>query len=52
MASITALAEYPGRVEKLFLNNEISAQGVYGVNLYALNIPITIMVDDWLPLQQ
>lgn len=50
LSGITALAEYPGRIEKSFLNKEISAAGVYGVQMYALGAPITVMVDDQLPL--
>ena len=51
MTALSALAEYPRRVENLFLNRELSKTGVYAVNLYALNVPITIQVDDWLPLR-
>jgi hypothetical protein len=50
LSSITALAEYPGRIEGSFLNKEISAAGVYGIQMYALGVPITVMVDDHLPL--
>ena len=52
MASIAALAEYPGRVEKLFLNKEASANGVYALNLWALNVPITVMVDENVPFRR
>lgn len=51
MASIAAYAEYPGRVENLFLNKEASKTGLYAVNLWALNVPLTIMVDDDVPLR-
>ena len=51
MASIAAYAEYPGRVENLFFNREASFNGVYAVNLWALNVPVTIMVDDDVPLR-
>ena len=50
MAAITSMAEYEGRVENLFLNKEKSASGIYAVQLWALNVPITIIVDDYLPL--
>jgi calpain-15 len=50
LSSITALAEYPGRIESTFLNKELSAAGVYGVQMYALGVPVTVMVDDYLPL--
>ena len=44
------MAEYPGLIESTFLNKEISAAGVYGVQMYALGVPVTVMVDDYLPL--
>jgi hypothetical protein len=50
LSSITALAEYPGRIESTFLNKELSAAGVYGIQMYALGVPVTVMVDDYLPL--
>ena len=31
MASITAMAEYEGRIENMFLNKEKSASGIYAV---------------------
>ena len=41
VSAISALAEYPGRIEKLFLNNrnEVSRTGIYGVNIYTLGMP-------------
>jgi hypothetical protein len=42
MASMTALAEYPGRIEKMYLNKTISKAGIYGIQMYALGCPITI----------
>jgi calpain-15 len=50
LSSITALAEYPGRIESAFLNKTLSQAGVYGVQMYALGVPVTVMVDDYLPL--
>ena len=52
ISAASALSEVPGRVEKIFLNanNEISAAGIYAVQLYTLGIPHTVIVDDWLPL--
>jgi len=52
MASLTAMAEYPERIENLFLNKEASVNGVYAVQFYALGVPITIMVDDKLPFDK
>ena len=54
MAGASAIAEVPGRREKNFLNNknELSPNGVYGVTLYALGMPHTVLMDDWLPLRE
>ena len=53
MSGASAVAEVPGRIEKLFLNNSnsLNANGIYGVNIYALGVPHTILVDDFLPLK-
>ena len=52
MSAASAIAEYPGRMEKVFLNsaNEISKVGIYAVNFYTLGVPHTVIVDDYLPL--
>ena len=52
MAAASAIAEYPGRMEKIFLNNvnEVSKLGIYAVNFYTLGVPHTVIVDDYLPL--
>ena len=41
-------------MEKVFLNNvsPLNSQGIYGVNFYALGMPHTVIVDDYLPLIQ
>ena len=41
VSALAALAEFPGRIEKLFLNNhnELSRTGIYGINLYTLGFP-------------
>lgn len=53
MAGASAVAELPGRLEKVFLNkeNKVSKNGIYGVNLYTLGVPHTIIIDDYLPLR-
>ena len=52
LASCAALAEMPGRVEKIFLNkeNEQNAAGIYGLEFYRLGLPTTVVIDDWLPV--
>ena len=54
MAAASAIAEYPGRMEKVFLNNvnEISSKGIYAVNFFTLGVPHTIIIDDYLPLKE
>lgn len=51
MSAISAIAEKPGRVESLFLNdtNEIEPMGIYGINMKALGVNHTILVDDYIP---
>ena len=52
MAAANALAKVPSRVENLFLNveNRASPNGIYGINIYLLGVPKTIIIDDFLPL--
>ena len=51
IAAASAVAEVPGRMEKVFLNrrNKLNEAGIYGVNLYTLGVPHTIIVDDFVP---
>jgi len=53
VAAAAALAAVPGRIEKIFLNNknELSKNGIYGVNFYSLGVPHTVIVDDYLPFR-
>lgn len=46
------MAQVPGSVEQMFLNDDVNANGIYAVNFYALGMPITVVVDDFLPLNQ
>ena len=52
MAGASAVAELPGRIEKIWLNNSnaLSKTGIYGLNIYALGVPTTILIDEYLPL--
>jgi len=52
LSAAATMAQIPGTVEKMFLNsdNEISPNGIYAVNFYALGTPLTVIVDDYLPL--
>ena len=54
MAGASAVAEVPGRIERIFLNNSnaLSKTGIYGINIYALGVPLTILIDDYLPVKE
>ena len=54
LAGAAAVAEVPDRLEKIFLNpsNRLSPNGIYGVNIWTLGVPHTVIVDDWLPVQK
>lgn len=55
LAAATAVADkIPGHIERTFLgtaDGELNEQGIYAVNLYALGVPHTVIIDDWLPLR-
>ena len=51
MHGMAAVAEKPGRVERIFLNDELSSNGIYGVQLYVLGVPTTVVIDDSVPLK-
>ena len=53
IAAAAAIAEKPERIQKVFLNqsNDLNDAGIYGVNFYTLGVPHTVIVDDYLPLQ-
>jgi len=50
MHGASAVAKKPGRLEKIFLNDELSSNGIYGLNFYILGVPHTVIIDDQLPL--
>ena len=50
LAGAAAIAEKPERLKSVFVNSEISNEGIYALNMYALGVPITITIDDRVPL--
>ena len=50
MHGAAAVANKPGRLEKVFLNNELSTNGIYGFQFYILGVPTTVTIDDSIPL--
>jgi len=53
IAAAAALAEYPERLDKVVENdNTINEAGIYAFNMYAVGVPITVVIDDKLPLME
>lgn len=54
MSASAAIAEVPGRMERIFLNTEnyLNFAGIYAVNFWTLGVPHTVIVDDYLPLKE
>jgi len=50
ISGAATIAEKPGRIEKIFVNKNLNDEGYYQVNMYMLGSPITIEIDDRLPL--
>ncbi len=53
LAAAIALAEKPGRLEKVFVNSEnsLSNNGIYAVNFKSLGYTNPVIIDDYLPLR-
>ena len=53
LAAISAIAEKPGRMEKVFLQKEnyLNQAGIYGFNFFTLGVPHTVVIDDYLPVE-
>ena len=50
ISAAAAVAEDYKRIERLFLNTEMSDDvGIYALNVYALGLPVTITIDDFIP---
>lgn len=51
LAGISALAEYPGRIQSLFKESEISHNGMYHVRMYDVNTRqwTWVTIDDYIP---
>lgn len=46
-----SIAEQPDRIRDLFLVDEKNSAGVYAATMYLLGMPITVVIDDYLPLE-
>ena len=47
-----SIAEQEDRLKRGFKINEINSAGVYADQLYLLGVPITVVIDDYLPLMK
>ena len=50
MHGASVVAQKPGRLEKVFHNQELSPNGIYAVDFYVLGVRTTVVVDDIIPL--
>jgi hypothetical protein len=50
MHGASAVAQKPSRLERVFLNDSLSSNGIYGFQFYILGVPTTVTIDDSLPL--
>ena len=50
MHAAAAVAERPHRLERIFLNTQLSNNGIYGCQMYPLGVPATVTIDDVVPL--
>lgn len=52
LSALAAVSEVPGRVEKMFVTKEFSQNGIYAINFFALGVPHTVIIDDYLPAKE
>ena len=45
------VAEKKERLKRIFLNDGMSNNGIYGCQLYIMGVPTTVTIDDSIPLQ-
>lgn len=50
--ALSAIAEFPGLIDKIFENQDYSGYGVYKVNLFDNGVPYTVVIDDYIPCVQ
>ena len=49
LASLSALAEFPDRIKRIFLTKDVNEAGCYAVQMYINGEKRTIVVDDYFP---
>jgi hypothetical protein len=49
LSAIAAIAEYPERIYNMFDQKELNDAGVYSIRMYSLGVPVSVLVDDYIP---
>lgn len=49
LSSLSSLAEFPKRIEQIFLNKDVNDSGCYALKLYVNGEPVEVVVDDYFP---
>ena len=54
LSAASSIAEVPGRLEKVFINQDadLNPADIYAVNFYNLGVKTSVVVDDWLPMKE
>jgi hypothetical protein len=50
LAAASAIAEKPSRLQKIFVNTDYPAEGIFELNMFFSGRPTTVVVDDRLPV--
>jgi len=50
LASISSIAEDPQRIKDMFGQHTLNDAGIYTVNLFSLGVPVTVVIDDFIPI--
>lgn len=49
LSAIAAVAEHPERIYNMFDQKELNSAGVYSIKMYSLGVPVSVLVDDFIP---
>lgn len=52
ITAASSIAEHEDRLKSMFILDGINSVGIYAARLYLLGIPITVVIDDYLPLEK
>lgn len=50
LSMVAAIAEFPKRIWNIFETHEYNSAGVYSLRLYDMGVPVSIVIDDFLPI--